>query len=107
MNRRENTKMVTEQMMRNLIDYAKTLPNDDINNIISELNLVKENRANELRRAAADKVIQAISAYLDLGEEISICGGVYNEEWGGDDEINATFDGYSNHDGYLTFNFIQ
>ena len=99
--------MVTEQMMRDFINYAKTLPNDDINNIISELNLVKENRANELRRAAADKVIQAISAYLDLGEEISICGGIYNEEWGGDDEINATFDGYSNHDGYLTFNFVE
>lgn len=99
--------MVTEQMMRDLINYAKTLPNDDINNIITELNLVKEHRADELRRAAADKVIQAISAYLDLGEEISICGGVYNEEWGGEDEITATFDGYSNRDGYLTFNFIQ
>lgn len=99
--------MVTEQMMRDFINYAKTLPNDDINNIISELNLVKENRADELRRAAADKVIQAISAYLDLGEEISICGGVYNEEWGGEDEINATFDGYSNRDGYLTFNFVE
>ena len=99
--------MVTEQMMRDFINYAKTLPNDDINNIITELNLVKENRADELRRAAADKVIQAISAYLDLGEEISICGGVYNEEWGGDEEINATFDGYSNHDGYLTFNFAE
>ena len=99
--------MVTEQMMRNLIDYAKTLPNDDINNIISELNLVKENRANELRRAAADKVIQAITAYLDLGEEISICGGVYSDDWGGTEEINATFDGYSNHDGYLTFNFVE
>lgn len=99
--------MVTEQMMRDLINYAKTLPNDDINNIITELNLVKEHRADELRRAAADKVIQAISAYLDLGEEISICGGVYNEEWGGEDEINATFDGYSNRDGYLTFNFIE
>ena len=99
--------MVTEQMMRDFINYAKTLPNDDINNIITELNLVKENRADELRRAAADKVIQAISAYLDLGEEISICGGVYNEEWGGDEEINATFDGYSNRDGYLTFNFVE
>lgn len=99
--------MVTEQMMRDFINYAKTLPNDDINNIISELNLVKENRANELRRAAADKVIQAISAYLDLGEEISIRGGIYNEEWGGEDEINTTFDGYSNHDGYLTFNFVE
>lgn len=99
--------MVSEQTIRDLINYAKTLPNDDINNIISELNLVKENRADELRRTAADKVIQAITAYLNLGEEISICGGVYNEEWGGDDEINATFDSYSNHDGYLTFNFIQ
>ena len=99
--------MVSEQMMRDFINCAKTFSNEDINNIISELNLVKENRANELRRAAADKVIQAISAYLDLGEEISICGGVYNEEWGGEDEINATFDGYSNRDGYLTFNFVE
>lgn len=99
--------MVSEQMMRDFINCAKTFSNEDINSIISELNLIKENRANEWRRAAADKVIQAISAYLDLGEEISICGGVYNEEWGGDEEINATFDGYSNRDGYLTFNFIQ
>ena len=99
--------MVSEQMMRDFINCAKTFSNEDINNIISELNLVKENRANELRRAAADKVIQAISTYLDLGEEISICGGVYNEEWGGDEEINATFDSYSNHDGYLTFNFVE
>ena len=99
--------MVTEQMMRDFINYAKALPNDDINKIITELNLVKEHRADETRRAAADKVIQAISTYLDLGEEISICGGVYNEEWGGDEEINATFDSYSNHDGYLTFNFVE
>lgn len=99
--------MVSEQMMRDFINCAKTFSNEDINNIISELNLIKENRADELRRAAADKVIQAISAYLDLGEEISICGGVYNEEWGGDEEINATFDSYSNHDGYLTFNFVE
>lgn len=99
--------MVSEQMMRDFINCAKTFSNEDINNIISELNLVKENRANELRRAAADEVIRAIIAYLNLGEEISICGGIYNEEWGGDEEINATFDSYSNNDGYLTFNFIQ
>ena len=99
--------MVTEQMMRDLINYAKTLPNDDINNIITELNLVKEHRADELRRAAADKIIQAISAYLDLGEEISICGGVYNADFDQIEEITATFDGYSNRDGYLTFNFVE
>lgn len=99
--------MVSEQMMRDFINCAKTFSNEDINSIISELNLVKENRANELRHAAADKVIQAITAYLDLGEEISICGGVYSDDWGGTEEINATFDGYSNHDGHLTFNFVE
>ena len=99
--------MVTEQMMRDFINYAKTLPNDDINNIITELNLVKENRADDKRRAAARKVVEAITEYLALGEEISICGSIYNEEWGGDNEINATFDGYANHDGYLTFNFVE
>ena len=99
--------MVSEQMMRDFINCAKTFSNEDINNIISELNLVKENRANELRCAAADKVIQAITAYLDLGEEISICGGVYNADFDQIEEITATFDGYSNHDGHLTFNFVE
>ena len=99
--------MVSEQMMRDFINCAKTFSNEDINNIISELNLVKENRANELRHAAAKKVVEAITEYLALGEEISICGGIYNEEWGGEEEIDATFDICENHDGYLTFNFVQ
>ena len=99
--------MVSEQMMRDFINCAKTFSNEDINNIISELNLVKENRANELRHAAAKKVVEAITEYLTLGEEISICGGIYNEEWGGEEEIDATFDICENHDGYLTFNFVQ
>lgn len=99
--------MVSEQMMSDLINYAKTLPNEDINKIISELDLVKERRADELRRAAAKKVVEAITEYLELGEEITISGEVYNEDFGENEEITATFDGYANSDGYLTFNFIQ
>lgn len=99
--------MVSEQMMSDLINYAKTLPNEDINKIISELDLVKERRADELRRAAAKKVVEAITEYLALGEEITISGEVYNEDFGENEEITATFDGYANSDGYLTFNFIQ
>ena len=99
--------MVTEQMIRDLINCAKTLPNDDINKIITELNLVKEHRADETRRAAAKKVVEAITEYLALGEEIAISGEVYNEDYGENEEISATFDGYANSDGYLTFNFIQ
>ena len=99
--------MVSEQMMSDLINYAKTLPNEDINKIISELGLVKERRADELRRAAAKKVIEAITEYLALGEEIVISGEVYNADFDQNEEITATFDGYANSDGYLTFNFIQ
>ena len=99
--------MVSEQMMSDLINYAKTLPNEDINKIISELGLVKERRADELRRAAAKKVIEAITEYLALGEEITISGEVYNEDYNENEEITATFDGYADSDGYLTFNFIQ
>lgn len=99
--------MVSEQMMSDLINYAKTLPNEDINKIISELDLVKERRADELRRAAAKKVVEAITEYLALGEEITISGEVYNEDFGENEEITATFDGYANSDGYLIFNFIQ
>ena len=91
--------MISEQMMYDLINYAKTLPNDDINKIISELDLVKERRADELRRAAAKKVIEAITEYLALGEEITISGEVYNEDFGENEEITATFDGYANSDG--------
>lgn len=99
--------MVTEQMIRDLINCAKALPNDDINKIITELNLVKEHRADETRRAAAKKVVEAITEYLALGEEIAISGEVYNEDYGENEEISATFDGCANCDGYLTFNFIQ
>ena len=44
---------------------------------------------------------------FSLGEEIVISGEVYNEDFGENEEITATFDGYANSDGYLTFNFIQ
>lgn len=99
--------MITPETMRDWIAYAKALSNEEITELITEFSKIQANRADDNRRAAAQKVVEAITEYLALGEEISICGGVYNEEWGGDDEINATFDICENHDGYLTFNFIQ
>lgn len=99
--------MIAPETMRDWIAYAKALSNEEITELITEFSKIQANRADDKRRAAAQKVVEAITEYLALGEEISICGGVYNEEWGGDDEINATFDICENHDGYLTFNFIQ
>lgn len=99
--------MITPETMRDWVAYAKSLSNEELSELITEFSQIQVNRADDKRRAAAKKVIEAITEYLELGEEISICGGVYNEEWGGEDEINATFDGYSNRDGYLTFNFVE
>lgn len=99
--------MITPETMRDWIAYAKALSNEEITELITEFSKIQANRADDKRRAAAKKVIEAITEYLALGEEISICGGIYNESWGGEEEINATFDSCENHDGYLTFNFIQ
>lgn len=99
--------MITHETMRDLVDYANTLSNEEITKLIAEFSKIKSNRADDKRRAAAKKVVEAIHEYLKLGETISICGGVYNENWGGEEEINATFNSYENHDGYLTFNFVQ
>ena len=99
--------MITPETMRDWVAYAKSLSNEEISELITEFSKIQTNRVDDKRRAAAKKVVEAITEYLALGEEISICGGVYNEEWGGEDEINATFDSYSNHDGYLTFNFVE
>ena len=99
--------MITPETMRDWIAYAKSLSNEEITELITEFSKIQTNRADEKRRAAAKKVVEAITEYLELGEEITICGGVYNADFDQIEEITATFDGYSNHDGYLTFNFIQ
>ena len=93
--------------MRDWIAYAKALSNEEITELITEFSKIKDARADDKRRAAAKKVIEAITEYLALGEEITISGEVYNEDFGENEEITASFDGYANSDGYLTFNFIQ
>lgn len=98
--------MITRETMRDWATYANALSNEEIAELIAEFSKIQTNRADELRRTAADKVIQAISAYLDLGGRISICGMVYSDD-GVYIEVDTTFDTYKNHDGYLTFNFIQ
>lgn len=99
--------MITPETMRDWIAYAKALSNEEITELITEFSKIQTNRADEKRRAAAKKVVEAITEYLALGEEITISGEVYNEDFGENEEITATFDGYANSDGYLTFNFIQ
>ena len=92
--------------MRDLINYVKTLPNEEIAALITEFSKFQTSRADDKRRVAAQKVVDAINEYLTLGEEISIRGAAYKED-GGYEEVDATFDGYANSDGYLTFIFIQ
>jgi hypothetical protein len=99
--------MITPETMRDWIAYAKALSNEELSELITEFHKIQNNRADEKRRAAAKKVVEAITEYLKLGEEISVCGAVYNEDWGGEEDIEATFDVCDNRDGYLTFNFIR
>lgn len=99
--------MITPETMRDWIAYAKALSNEEITELITEFSKIQANRADDKRRAAAKKVVEAITEYLALGEEIAISGEVYNEDYNENEEITATFDGYANSDGYLTFNFIQ
>ena len=99
--------MTTPETMRDWIAYAKALSNEEITELITEFSKIQISRAADKRRAAAKKVVEAITEYLALGEEITISGEVYNEDFGENEEITATFDGYANSDGYLTFNFIQ
>lgn len=99
--------MITPETMRDWIAYAKALSNEEISELITEFSKIQANRADDKRRAAAKKVVEAITEYLALGEEITISGEVYNEDYNENEEITATFDGYANSDGYLTFNFIQ
>ena len=92
--------------MEEWLAYAYDLSNEEITALITEFSKIQTKREGEKRRAAAKKVIEAITEYLEFGKEISICGRVYNEDRVYE-EVDATFDGYINSDGYLTFNFIQ
>lgn len=98
--------MNTPETMKDWVVYAKTLSNEEINELITEFSKIKDARADDKRRTAAKKVVEAINEYLALGEEISICGGVYNADFDQIEEITATFDTYENNDGYLTFDFV-
>lgn len=98
--------MITRETMRDWITYANALSNEEITELITEFSKVKANRADDKRRAAAARVVEAIKEYLALGEKISVRGAVYNEDWGGDEDVGGTFDVCDNCDGYLTFNFI-
>ena len=94
-------------MEHDFLEYAGTLTTKEIDDIISKLNRVKENRADVARRAAAQKVKDAINEYLKLGEDIRIEGEVWNEELGSKDNFEAIFDGCSEEYGYLTFTFTE
>ena len=94
-------------MEHDFLEHAGTLTTEEIDDIISKLNQVKENRADETRRVAAQKVKDAIDEYLKLGEEISINGEVWDEDSHCDENIEATFDSCFEEGGYLTFIFKQ
>lgn len=94
-------------MEHNFLEHAGTLTTKEIDDIISKLNQVKENRADEARCAAAQKVKDAIREYLKLGEDISIEGEVWNEEWACHENVEAKLNGYYDEGGYLTFTFTE
>ena len=94
-------------MEHDFLEYAGTLTTKEIDDIISKLNRVKENRAEEVRHAAAQKVIDAIADYLKLGEEISIEGEVWNEDWNCHANVEAIFNDCFEKNGYLTFTFTE
>ena len=93
------------KMIQDFLKYAETLTPEEIDNVVSKLNQVKETQANEIRRAAAQKVKDAIDEYLKLGGEISINGEVWDEDSHCDENIEATFDSCFEEGGYLTFIF--
>ena len=94
-------------MMNDFINYAETLSNEEIDSFISKLTQIKEDRANVARRAAAQKVIDAIADYLKLGEEISIEGEVWSEDWNCHENVEATFNDCFERDGHLIFTFTE
>lgn len=94
-------------MIEDFLKYAEELTPEEIDNFISKLNQIKETRADEIRCAAAQKVKDAIDEYLKLGGDISIDGEVWNEEWTCNENVEGTFHGCFEEDGYLTFIFTE
>ena len=92
-------------MIEDFLNFAETLTPEEIDNFISKLNQVRENRADEARRAAAQKVKDAIDEYLKLGGEISINGEVWDEDSHCDENIEGTFDSCFEEGSHLTFIF--
>lgn len=88
-------------MKHDFLEYAGTLTTKEINDIISKLTQIKENRADVARRAA-QKVIDAIADYLKLGEEISIEGKVWNEDWHIYENFVTTLNDCFEENGHLT-----
>ena len=94
-------------MEHDFLEYAGTLTTKEIDDIISKLNQVKENRADEARRAAAQKVKDAIDEYLKIEDIISISGGAWSDKYGQYESVDATFDNCEyDDDGWLTF-FVE
>lgn len=94
-------------MEHDFLEYAETLTAEEINNIISKLNRVKEERADVARHAAAQKVIDAIAEYLSLGEEISIEGKVWNEDWHSYENFETTLNDCFEENGHLTITLAE
>ena len=94
-------------MMDDFMNYAKTLSNEEIDSFISKLNQVKEARADEARRTAAQKVKEAIDEYLKIEDIISISGGAWSDKYDQYESVDATFDNCEYDDyGRLTF-FVE
>ena len=94
-------------MIEDFLNYAETLTSEEIDNFISKLNQVKENRASEARCAVAQKVKDAIDEYLKLDEVISINGEVWDADWHCHENVEAIFEScYIDEGGRLTF-FVQ
>ena len=94
-------------MEHDFLEYAGTLTNKENDDIISKLNQVKEERADVARRAAAQKVKEAIDEYLKLDEVISINGEVWDADWHCHENVEAIFEScYIDDGGRLTF-FVE
>lgn len=91
------------ETMKDLVTYAESLSNEEISKLITEFYKIQNTRADEKLRATANKVVEAITEYLKLGEEISVCGTVYNEKGDVIEEVEATLEACANDNGYLTF----
>ena len=88
-------------MEHNFLECAETLTTEEINDIISKLTQIKEERADVARHTAAQKVIDAIAEYLKLGEEISIEGKVWNGEWDSYENFETTLNDCFEENGHL------